>query len=167
MAYAPVWISGSSPSRVKGNRAVGKKGALSAQDQTEQGALAEVTRDLVRLHREYYGKGPTKARSYAVNDTLISILEGGFTTVEATLIAEGKSDAVHSMRRSFQMAMEERFRAVVEKATGRRVIAYISQIHTNPDMAVELFVLEPAADSAVAEHEVHVDGHPKQSRDTN
>ena len=116
---------------------------MSTADRTGAGSLDRVTRDLVRLHGEYYGKGPTKARSYMVNDTLISILEGGFTTVEATLIADGKSDAVHHMRRSFQMAMEERFRAVVEDATSRKVVAYMSQIHTNPDMAVELFVLEP------------------------
>jgi uncharacterized protein YbcI len=120
------------------------------------GVLAEVTRDLVRLHSEYYGKGPTKARSYMIDDTLISILEGGFTTVEATLIAEGKSDAVHDMRRSFQMAMEERFRAVVEKATDRQVIAYMSQTHTDPDLAVELFVLEPAREHVVGKEEVEL-----------
>jgi len=125
---------------------------MSARDETEAGVLAGITRDLVRLHHQYYGKGPTKARSYMVNDTLISILEGGFTTVEVTLIDEGKTEAVHNMRRSFQMAMEERFRTVVEKAVGRRVVAYMSQIHTNPDMAVELFVLEPAKDDVVEEH---------------
>ena len=94
------------------SREVRKWGAMSARDETEAGVLAGITRDLVRLHHDYYGKGPTKARSYMVNDTVISILEGGFTTVEATLIAEGKSEAVHSMRRSFQMAMEERFRVL-------------------------------------------------------
>jgi uncharacterized protein YbcI len=103
-----------------------------------------------------------------VNDTLISILEGGFTTVEATLIAEGKSDAVHDMRRSFQMAMEERFRAVVEKATCRKVIAYMSQIHTNPDMAVELFVLEPVGvDVGPAELEVDLGTESEAGRDSN
>lgn len=140
---------------------------MSARDETEAGVLAGITRDLVRLHHDYYGKGPTKARSYMVNDTLISILEGGFTTVEATLIAEGKSDAVHSMRRSFQMAMEERFRSVVEKGTGRRVVAYMSQIHTDPDLAVELFVLEPAREDVVAEHEVDFGGESEEMRRTN
>ncbi|HEX3263555.1 MAG TPA: Na-translocating system protein MpsC family protein [Solirubrobacterales bacterium] len=119
---------------------------MSTTDRTGAGALDEVTRGLVRLHGEYYGKGPTKARSHMLDDTLISILEGGFTTVETTLIADGKSDAVHHMRSSFQMAMEGRFRAVVEDATSRTVIAYMSQIHTNPDLAVELFVLEPATE---------------------
>lgn len=116
--------------------------------------MSEITQDLVRLHGEYYGKGPTRARTHLVDDTVMSILEGGFTTVEAKLIAEGKSEAVHDMRRSFQIAMEERFRAVVQKATGRNVIAYMSQIHTDPDLAVELFVLEPAAEPVVGEHEV-------------
>jgi uncharacterized protein YbcI len=139
---------------------------MSAQDQSQAGALTTVTRDLVRLHSEYYGKGPTKARSYMVNDTLISILEGGFTTVEATLIAEGKSNAVHDMRRSFQMAMEGRFRAVVEGATGRKVIAYMSQIHTDPDMAVELFVLEPASvEVGPAELEVDLGAESEAGRD--
>jgi uncharacterized protein YbcI len=137
---------------------------VSARDGAEPGFLAQVTRDLVQLHCEYYGKGPTKARTYMVNDTLISILKGGFTTVETTLIDEGKADAVHEMRRSFQAAMEDRFRAVVEGATGRGVIAYMSQIHSDPDMAVELFVLEPTTDGVIAEHQVdlgHMEGSTK------
>jgi uncharacterized protein YbcI len=131
---------------------------MGARETAEPGFLADVTRDLVQLHLEYYGKGPRKARSYMINDTLISILKGGFTTVETTLIDEGKSGTVHEMRRSFQAAMEERFRTVVERATGRGVIAYMSQIHTDPDMAVELFVLEPVTDGVVAEHQVDLDG---------
>ena len=127
---------------------------MGARDGAEPGFLAEVTHGLVLLHREYYGKGPTKARSYIVNDTLISFLKGGFTTVETTLIDEGQADTVHEMRRSFQTAMEERFRTVVERATGRSVIAYMSQIHTDPDIAVELFVLEPVTDGVVGEHQV-------------
>lgn len=140
---------------------------MSARDTTEAGFLAQVTRDLVRLHSEYYGKGPTKARSYMVNDTLVSILEGGFTTVEETLIAEGKSEAVHNMRRSFQMAMEERFRAVVETATDRKVLAYMSSIHTDPDLAVELFMLEPISDEVVGQHEVELRTEDERGRGTN
>jgi uncharacterized protein YbcI len=79
-----------------------------------------------------------------INDTVVCILRDGFSTVERTLIDQGKVEPVHEMRRSFQSAMEEDFRAVVEEATGRKVIAYMSQIHTDPDLAVELFVLEPA-----------------------
>jgi uncharacterized protein YbcI len=137
---------------------------MGAPDSTEAGFLAHVTRDLVRLHREYYGKGPTNARSYMLNDTLISFLKGGFTTVEQTLIAEGRTDAVHDMRRSFQAAMETRFREIVENATGRKVIAYMSEIHTDPDMAVELFVLEPTTREFVGEHEA---AFPEETSATN
>jgi uncharacterized protein YbcI len=117
--------------------------------------LAEVTKGMVSLHRRFYGKGPTKAKTYAVNDTVICVLEGGFTTVERTLIQERDVEAVLQIRRSFQRAMEGQFTEVVEKALGRKVIAYMSQIHADPDLAVELFVLEPdsaGGDEIVGEH---------------
>jgi uncharacterized protein YbcI len=105
--------------------------------------LAEVTKGMVSLHRRFYGKGPTEAKTYAINDTVICILEGGFTTVERTLIDGQDAEAVLKVRRSFQRAMEHQFTEVVEEALGRKVIAYMSQIHADPDLAVELFVLEP------------------------
>ena len=111
--------------------------------------LAEVTKGMISLHRRFYGKGPTKAKTYAVNDTVICVLEGGFTTVERTLIHEHDVEAVLQIRRSFQRAMESQFTEVVEQALGRKVIAYMSQIHADPDMAVELFVLEPAGEAHV------------------
>jgi uncharacterized protein YbcI len=105
--------------------------------------LAQISTGLVQLHSRYYGKGPTKAKTHMVNDTIICILKGGFTTVERTLVETGKTESVYQMRRSFQQAMEVEFTEVVEEATSRKVIAYMSQIHTDPDLAVELFVLEP------------------------
>jgi uncharacterized protein YbcI len=123
------------------------------QQDAKSGMAGEITRGLVGLHTEYYGKGPTKARTYMVNDTVVCLLYGGFTTVEQTLITEGNSEAVHDMRHSFQMAMEERFTQVVQEATERKVVAYLSQIHSSPDIAVELFVLEPAKKPVTSEHE--------------
>jgi uncharacterized protein YbcI len=117
--------------------------------------LAEVTKGMISLHRRFDGKGPTKAKTYAVNDTVICVLEGGFTPVERTLIDEHDVEAVLQVGRSFQRAMEGQFTEVVEEALGRKVIAYMSQIHADPDLAVELFVLEPAGDDApevVGEH---------------
>jgi len=107
--------------------------------------MASISTGLVRLHSRYYGKGPTKAKTYLVNDTVICILRGGFTTVERTLIDEGNVDAVYQIRRSFQQAMQVQFTTVVEGAMGRKVIAYMSQVHQDPDLAVEIFVLEPSA----------------------
>jgi len=117
------------------------------------GTLAEISRGLVSLHREYYGKGPTKAKTYTVNDTLVCLLEGGFTIVERTLIAQGNSQAVHDMRLSFQRGMQDRFTEVVERATQRKVIAYMSQIHHDPDIVAELFVLAPGDGTIEGAHE--------------
>ena len=116
-------------------------------------ALAQISRGIVHLHRRYYGKGPTKAKTYAMNDTVVCMLSGGFTAVEQTLIADGKTEDVEDIRRSFQKTMRQQFTAVVEQATGRSVIAYMSQVHSSPDMAVELFVLEPAGTGLLGEHE--------------
>lgn len=114
--------------------------------------LAEITEALVGFHRRYYGKGPTQAKSYSINDTIVCMLHGGFTPVERTLIQGGKPRAVYDLRYSFQQAMENEFRGVVEQLAGRKVIAYMSQVHTDPDIAVELFVLEPNAGLEPAEH---------------
>ena len=121
--------------------------AVSLQDSMPRPAsgetLAQISTGLVQLHARYYGKGPTKAKTHQVNGTVISILRGGFTRVERTLVDTGQVESVYQMRRSFQQAMEAEFRSVVEEATGRKVIAYMSNIHIDPDLAVELFVLEP------------------------
>ena len=118
--------------------------------------LAQISVGLVQLHSRFYGKGPTKAKTHMVNDTVICILRGGFTTVERTLLDTGEIESVFQMRRSFQTAMEDEFRRIVEEATQRKVIAYISSIHVDPDLAVEFFVLEPleeSPDEVIAEDE--------------
>ncbi len=114
-----------------------------ASDPSGGEVLAEISDGLVALHRRYYGKGPTAAKTYEIDDTIVCILRDGFTTVEATLIAEGRENVVREMRTHFQGAMRQEFRDVVESATGREVIAYLSQVHIDPDMAVEVFTLGP------------------------
>jgi uncharacterized protein YbcI len=122
--------------------------------------LAEISTGLVQLHSRYYGKGPTKAKTHMVSDTVVSILRDGFTTVERTLLDTGEVESVYQMRRSFQQAMEDEFRRIVEEATGRRVIAYMSSIHVDPDLAVELFMLEPSEEPAPEESLAPSDGQP-------
>ena len=108
--------------------------------------LAAISDGLVRLHKEYYGKGPEQARTYmAGGDAVFCILRGGFTVIERTLIGDGKADDVERMRRSFQDTMRRPFVEVVESATGRKVAAYMSQVHSDPDIAVEIFMLAPDA----------------------
>jgi uncharacterized protein YbcI len=124
-----------------------------APEATRHGeALAEITSALVSLHKEFYGKGPVKAKSFLVDDTVICVLEGGFTIVERTLIDAGEEAAVHNIRNRFQSVMKSQFSGVVEETLGREVRAYMSHVHTDPDVAVEMFMLEPTGEPLAAEH---------------
>jgi uncharacterized protein YbcI len=106
--------------------------------------LAGISTAIVRLYREHFGKGPTKAKTYALDDVVICVLRDGLTTVERTLFAQGRGDAVREMRSAFQDAVADRFTSAVEEATGHRVIAFMSQAHINPDLAIEVFFLDSA-----------------------
>ena len=127
---------------------------MAGSDVTSAGEkLATISNGLVGLHRKHYGKGPTSAKTYLVDSTVICVLRGGFTTVERTLTDQGRADAVLEIRRTFQQALEKEFRSVVEESLERKVIAYVSQVHSNPDFAVEIFMLEPSPEKVVAHHE--------------
>jgi uncharacterized protein YbcI len=107
--------------------------------------LAEITNGIVRLFSEYYGRGPTRAKSYLLDDTyVVTVLRDTLTTVERTLADAGESGQVRSVRLTFQEAMADEFKAVVERAIGRRVAAYHSQLLIPADLAFELFVLDEA-----------------------
>lgn len=106
-------------------------------------ALAAISNGLAHLHMRFFGKGPTKAKTIVVDDLVVCVLWNGFTTVEQTLLEHGEKSAVEAFRRTFQSTMESQFTEVVEKATGRRVEAYMSQVHVDPEIAVELFLLAP------------------------
>jgi uncharacterized protein YbcI len=103
----------------------------------------EISNEIVQLHRKYYGKGPTRAKTYIKDDLVVCLLRDIFTTVEQTLLEVGNAQHVRETRYIFQQAMETRFRAVVERATGQKVIAFMSETHIGPDMAAEIFLLEP------------------------
>jgi uncharacterized protein YbcI len=96
---------------------------------------------LVALLKEYYGRGPEKAKTYVSDDLVVCLLRGGFTPVEQTLKEGGYGDAVIHQRMAFQDVMRERFEQVVEQATGRRVVGFMSGNQQDPDMICEVFVL--------------------------
>jgi uncharacterized protein YbcI len=104
--------------------------------------LAGISSGIVGLYREHFGKGPTKAKTYVLDDVVICVLRDGLTTVERTLFAEGRADSVREMRAAFQEAVADKFKSVVENLTGRKVVAFLSQAHVNPDLAIELFFLD-------------------------
>ncbi len=114
----------------------------SVSSQGEQ--LAAVTNGIVQLFSEYYGRGPTKAKSYLLDERIVvCVLEDTMTTVEQTLVKNGDKDMVRQVRLTFQEAMADEFKGVVERALGRRVAAYHSQLTMEPDIGFEFFVLEP------------------------
>jgi uncharacterized protein YbcI len=106
---------------------------------------AAITREIVKLHAAHFGKGPLRARSYWAGDTLICQMEDILTPVERTLIEHDRGAQVYTLRRGFQDAMEGEFSAAVERLSGRRVRAFLSQVHLDPDVAIEIFMLEPAS----------------------
>jgi uncharacterized protein YbcI len=107
-------------------------------------ALSAISNGLAHLHMRFFGRGPAKAKTIVVDDLVVCVLWEGFTTVELTLLGRGETEAVEAFRRTFQSTMEPQFTEVVEQATGRQVSAYMSQVHVDPDVAVELFLLAPA-----------------------
>lgn len=106
-------------------------------------ARSAIANAVVRLHAEHFGRGPTRARAHVAEDFVLVVLEDVFTTAERTLVGAGRGEQVVATREAFADVMRERFCAAVEAACGRRVRAYFSQTHVDPEMAVELFVLEP------------------------
>lgn len=109
--------------------------------------LAQITNGIVRLFSDYYGRGPTRAKSYLLDDTfVVTALRDTLTTVERTLAETGHGDMVRQVRLTFQEALADTFMGVVEEALGRKVISYHSQLLIDADMGFELFVLEPKAD---------------------
>jgi uncharacterized protein YbcI len=105
--------------------------------------LTAISDGLVALLKDYYGRGPTQAKTYYQDDLVVCLLRGGFTRVEQTLRDGGRGHAVIQQRMEFQEVMRERFEAVIEEATGRRVVGFMSGNQQDPDMICEVFILAP------------------------
>ncbi len=113
--------------------------------------MLEISNAMVRVYKEAFGRGPTKARAaFAGPDTLVVILEASLTVAERNLAAMGEHQRLRESRLFFQQALEDKFRAVVEEALGRRTVAFVGGIDTHRDVAIEVFTLEPAGDAADA-----------------
>jgi uncharacterized protein YbcI len=105
---------------------------------------AIISREIVRLQAEYYGKGPTRAKTYILDDLVVVVLEETFTRAEKTLVERGEREAIQHIRRRFQQQMADSFIGIVEQATGRRVRAFLSETDVDQDVSVETFLLADA-----------------------
>ena len=105
--------------------------------------LAEISTSTVALLHDHYGRGPMKAKTYALDDVIVVVMRGsGFTPLEQTIMDDDGGDRVVAMRHEFQRVMTDRFTAMIERLTERKVLAFLSQAHVEPDVTVELFVID-------------------------
>jgi uncharacterized protein YbcI len=104
--------------------------------------LLDLSNAVVRIHKQYYGKGPTKARSHLGHDLLTVILEGGYTRSEQTLLEHGHSNEVTQSRAAMQDSVEAELRAAVERILGRSVRSFMSANDPACDLQAEIFVLD-------------------------
>jgi uncharacterized protein YbcI len=113
------------------------------QDPDDLGTrLADVTSALVRAKATYYGKGPTKAKSYLNDEYLFCVMEDGLTANEQTLLRVGEHDFVRSYRLKWQEIMAPVLMAEIAEIMGSTILSYHSQIMFDPTRLVEMFVLD-------------------------
>lgn len=111
---------------------------------TEDGSVAaDISRGAVQILREYTGRGPTKARTVMNKDTVAIVLGDTLTRGEQSLVGMGEQEHVLHTRRSYQRLMQGDLVGLVEKTSGRKVDAFFSDNHIDPDYAVEFFLLKP------------------------
>jgi uncharacterized protein YbcI len=123
-----------------------------SSDQGESRRSAQaISNAITKLQRNHYGRGPESVRTVVGYDHIICFLENSFMPVERTLIDAGELDAVRETRLAFQRAMEERFVSTVEEITNRKVRAFLSTVSLNPDISVEVFVLDRDGTDAAPE----------------
>jgi uncharacterized protein YbcI len=105
--------------------------------------LAAISTSIVAILREHYGRGPMKAKTYALDDIIVVVMRGsGFTPLEKTIMQSGQPDRVVEMRHDFQRVMTDHYKHTIEELTGRKVLAFLSQAHVEPDITMEIFFLD-------------------------
>ena len=105
--------------------------------------LSAISTRIVGALREHYGRGPMRAKTYVLDDIIVVVMRGsGFTPLEQTIMDSGRPDRVVEMREDFQQVMQERYKQTIEELTGRRVTAFLSQAHVEPDITVEMFFVD-------------------------
>jgi uncharacterized protein YbcI len=102
---------------------------------------AAISNAMVQIYSKHYGKGPTRAKTYLLDDVVVTVLQEIFTTVERTLIDAGKAETVRDVRTTFQYALRDEFTTAVQQVTGREVRAFLSQIDWHAEIAIEVFLL--------------------------
>ena len=126
---------------------------MSAERRTPDGELAAaISNTVVGALARTTGRGPTKAKTTLGDNGVFVVLQDSLTRGEQTLADAGEGQAVLDLRRRWQRVMQAEISRDVERLTGRKVIGFMSDNHIDPDLAVEVFVLEPLRPGAPAPH---------------
>jgi uncharacterized protein YbcI len=133
-------------------------GDLESKSSRHGDVLSAISEGMVSLLKEFYGRGPTRAKSYYEDDLVVCVLRGGFSRVEQTLLDGGRGQAVIQQRMEFQEVMRLRFAEVIEAATGKRVIGFMSGNQQDPDLMCEVFILAPT--DLIDDDEIPASGTP-------
>lgn len=113
--------------------------------------LAAISNAIVGMLREHYGRGPMKAKTYALDDIIFCVLrDSGYSPIEKTMMDSGEPQRVVEMREDFQRVMAQRYTDTVEGLTDRKVVAFISQAHVDPDLTIEIFFVDRPLDGCGA-----------------
>ncbi len=122
--------------------------AQTAQTQPLAGGelLTAISNKIVAILRQHYGRGPIKAKTYVLDDLVVCVLRNGFTAIEQTMVESGAPDKVVQMRRDFQVMMGRQYQDAIEELTGRKVVAFLSQAHLEPDITLEVFFVDRPLD---------------------
>lgn len=109
--------------------------------------LSAISNAIVGLLREHYGRGPMKAKTYALDDIIVCVLrDSGYSPIERTMMDSGEPQRVVAMREDFRRVMASRYKDLIEELTGRTVVAFISQAHVEPDLTIEIFFVDRPLD---------------------
>jgi uncharacterized protein YbcI len=113
--------------------------------------LAAISTKIVAILREHYGRGPMNAKTYVLDDIIVVVMRGaGFTPLEQTIMDDDGADRVVAMRHEFQRVMAKRYKQTIKELTGRNVIAFLSQAHVEPDITIEVFLMDGPLDGCAA-----------------
>ena len=109
--------------------------------------LSAISNGIVGILRDRYGRGPTTAKTYVFDDIIVVVFRaGGFTAVEQTMIDSGEPERVVAMREDFQRVVARDYTDTIERLTDRRVVAFLSHAHVEPELTVEVFFVDRPLD---------------------
>jgi uncharacterized protein YbcI len=108
----------------------------------DESLLSAISREIVTAMKQYYGRGPSRAKSYLIDDLLFVVMRGGITVAEETMLEAGEADTVRAFRQRFENVMAKRLVGTIEQLTERVVVNYQSQVLFDPDVLIEMFVFD-------------------------